>query len=136
MGTNPINSFKIVQMVLESLKINFSRCRTECWTKAFKTSLENYKLAFKRKRSQNITKYNRLNITTSGHFKAKNPPLCVLADTPGYKVAGCMFKPDFGAFVLSLRDSNNNRMMLYALIKAEPPGNVTRIVLLKRSVGG
>jgi hypothetical protein len=56
--------------------------------------------------------------------------LVVLAEPSGYKATGRTFKPDLGASVLSLRDSDHNRMILCALNKAEHPENVTRIVLV------
>jgi hypothetical protein len=71
--------------------------------KVFKTSsLESYKLVFKRQRKPIITEnvdFNNKNISIK--ITAKNP-LCILAETVDYKAACCTFKPDSGAPVLSL----------------------------------
>ena len=46
MGTDPINGFKVVQM---GSGINFSNCKTKCWTESLQdSSLWNYNLVFNR----------------------------------------------------------------------------------------
>ena len=80
-------------MVLESTLATVEQNAVQ---KAFKTPYSgNYKLAFIGQRSQIIIEYIRLlNTNSIWTFTAKISPFAQ-AETLGYKVAGCTFKPKF-----------------------------------------
>jgi hypothetical protein len=72
MGTDPINIFKMVQ---NGSGINFSNCKQNVVQSLQDPSSGNYKLAFKRQRSQIITEYSRLlNTNSIWKFTAKLSP--------------------------------------------------------------